>query len=187
MKPSTHQHPNPTLSRIIQYGAIIVAALMVISAPLQALLTLAGAPGGGFILSAIFTVILAGPVVMLTAVAPPVSINQEGITLHPVVWKERFIPWGEVAAVKVFPLLPTVDTEVNRRWLVGRKNYTPADGLMLVIPSLPLQYRIVGFFAGVRAQPVIAVTNRAHTDYEKLAKAILNQTNPEIHDLDEEE
>ena len=40
---------------------------MVIAAPLQVLLTVMGAPGGLFILSALFTLLLALPVLMLTA------------------------------------------------------------------------------------------------------------------------
>ncbi len=172
MQPSTHIHPKPTLNRAIQYGAIITVVLLVVAAPLQVLLTLLGAPGGLFILSAFFTLVLALPVLMLTAIAPAVTVSDEGITLKPTIWKARFINWSDVQAIKPFPLLPSPESETNRKTGVGRKNYRPAEGIMLVIPSLPVQYRIAGFFAGERAAPIIALTNRAHTDYDKLAKTI---------------
>lgn len=182
MASTTHTHPNPTLNRAVQYGAVVVAGLMVISAPLQVLLSFAGAPGGGFLLAAILTLLLALPVLMLTAVAPAVTVSEGGLTIAPVIWKRQTIQWDDIQMVKNFPLMPTADMEVNRRYLVGRKNYSPADGIMLLIPSLPLQYRIAGIFAGERGTPIIALTNRAHTDYETLVKQVLTYTDETTHD-----
>lgn len=179
-----YPHPKAGFNRIIQYGAMGVVIIMLISAPLQILLTLLGAPGGAFVMSAILTILLAAPVLMVTAVAPAVTVSEEGLTLHPTIWKERLIAWEDITAVKVFPLLPSEDVEVNRRIMVGRLKYKPAAGIMLVIPSLPWQYRIAGFFAGERAAPVIALTNRAHSDYEELRQQVLELTNPELHDND---
>ncbi|MDX1991092.1 MAG: hypothetical protein SF029_01800 [bacterium] len=172
MRPSTHIHPKPALNRMIQIGAMIAVVLLVIAAPLQVALLLIGAPGCGFILSAFLTLLLALPVLMLTAVAPGVTVSDEGITLKPTVWKERFVRWEDVQAVKPFPLLPSPESETNRKAVVGRRNYRPAEGIMLVIPGLPPQYRIAGFFAGERAQPIIALTSRAHSDYDKLVKVV---------------
>jgi hypothetical protein len=84
--------------------------------------------------------------------------------------------------VKVYPLLPSADAETTRRLTVGRIKYRPAAGIMLVIPGLPPQYRIAGFFAGERAAPIIALTNRAHADYERLVEAVLTFTDSRIHD-----
>ena len=182
LKPSAHPHPRAGLNRAIQYGALVVVAIMVISAPLQVLLTLMGAPGGLFVLSALFTLLLALPVLMLTAYAPAVHVDDEAITLQPAIWKEQIIPWDAVKAVKVYPLLPSADAEITRQLTVGKRKYRPAAGIMLVIPGLPPQYRIAGFFAGERAAPVIALTNRAHVDYEKLVQAVLSHTDPASHD-----
>ncbi len=179
-----YPHPKAGLNRLIHYGAMAVVIVMVISAPLQMLLTLLGAPGGAFIISGILTILLAAPVLMVTAVAPAVSISQAGITLHPIIWKERFIRWDAIKAVKIFPLLPSEDVEVNRKVAVGRLNYKPAAGIMLLIPSLPWQYRIAGFFAGERATPIIALTNRAHIRYEELRQQVLELTDPQRHDND---
>lgn len=168
------------MNRAIQYGAGFVAGLMVLTAPAQIMLTLTGAPQG-FILSAFFTVLLATPVLMLTAYAPAVRVDETGITLLPAIWKTQIIPWKRITAVKVYPLLPTPDSEVTRRAAFGQR-YRPADGIMLIIPGLPPQYRIAGFFAGERAAPVIALTNRAHADYDDLVEKVLAATDPAHHD-----
>ncbi len=172
MVTSKHIHPNPLQDRIIQYGAVVLCVLMLASAPLQVSLTLLGAPGGLFIISAIVTVLLIPPVLMLTAATPPITIQTDGFWLEPVIWGRRFVPWEQVAAVKPYPLLPTADGEVQRRAFVGKQNYQPAEGIMLVIPGLPLPYRIAAFFAGEGGNTIIALTNRTHTEYPKLKKKI---------------
>ncbi len=182
MKPTRFPHPNPALNRAVEIGALGVTVIMATTAPLQVLLTLLGAPGGLFVLSAFFTLVLAAPVLMLTAYAPEVTVSDEGLTIHPVVWKDRFIQWSDITAVKVYPLMPHEDAETVRRAAVGRNNYVPANGIMLVVPGLPLQYRIAGFLAGERAKPVIALTNRAHVDYAKLVRVVLSNTRGTIQD-----
>lgn len=182
MKTTRYPHPKPALNRVIETGALVVTVIMALTTPLQVMLTLMGAPGGLFVLSAFFTLLLAAPVLMLTAYAPEVTVDKEGLTLHPVVWRDRFIAWDAIAAVKVYPLLPAEDAETVRRAAVGRRNYAPAAGIMLVVPGLPPQYRIAGFFAGERARPVIAFTNRAHVDYPELVRVILSHTPTSIQD-----
>jgi hypothetical protein len=113
-----------------------------------------------------------------------VTVSNEGLTLHPVVWKDRFVRWDEIASIAVYPLLPAADTEVTRRYAVGKRRYRPAQGIMLVIPSLPPPYRIAGFFAGTGAKPIIALTNRAHVDYDHLLEIVLQMTDPALHDPD---
>lgn len=175
----THMHPKPALNRIIQYGALVVAVIMLVAALLQIVLAFF-TPGGAFFVSAVLTLLLAAPVLMLTAYAPPVSVDESGITLLPLIWKDRFVPWKNITAVKIYPLLPGEESEITRRAAVGRQKYRPAAGIMLVIPGLPPQYRIAGFFAGERGAPIIALTNRAHTDYETLRRAVLNYTDATV-------
>ena len=185
MNATTHHHPRQRLDRAIQWGALVVVALigvgvlgqigMALLAPSAALRALA-------LFGAVATALLAFPVLMLTAVAPAVSVDAAGITLQPAVWRARRIPWDAVRTVKPYPLLPIEDAEVTRRLAVGRRNYRPASGIMLVIPGLPPQYRIAGFLAGERAAPVIALTTRAHTHYDDLLRAVLSHTDPNIHD-----
>lgn len=167
---STHMHPKPRLDRLTQYGAAALLLLTVVSGPLQFVLALAGAPV--FALTGLFTLLLAPFVLLLTAATPAVTVAPERITVQPRLWRTHSVPWHQVTAIKPYPLLPPADAEISRRYLAGRSRYRPAEGIMLVIPGLPAQYRIAGFLAGEGFQPVIAITNRTHTRYDILVKKI---------------
>jgi hypothetical protein len=175
MTPTTHVHPKPNQDRLIQYGAVVLAGIMLLCVPLLMVLTLTGAPGGLFILAGIVLFLLTPPVLMLTALSPPVTLSDDGLQVSPRIWRERFIPWDDVVAVKTYPLLPNESQEVNRRNFVGRRNYTPADGFMLVIPGLPLPYRIAAFFSGEGGKGIVLLSNRTHTDYDHLKKQIIRR------------
>ena len=167
---SSHVHPNPATDRIAQYGGIALAVVMVAAALGQIVLATVGLPL--FLLSGLVTLGLIAPVMMLTSATPAVRVSAEGITIQPRVWRERFVGWEDVRAIKDYPLLPSKDAESGRRAMVGRKRYRPAEGKMLVIPSLPLPYRFTGFFAGEGFTGVIGLTNRTHTDYDALIKQV---------------
>jgi hypothetical protein len=168
--PSTHRHPNPWLDRLTQYTALTLLILILISLPLQGVLVLAGAPVFGLV--ALFTLALAPFVLLLTITTPAVTVAPDGLTVQPRIWKTQVVPWAAVRAIKPYPLLPPADAETSRRYLAGRTKYQPAEGLMLIIPTLPLQYRITGLLAGEGWTPVIAVTNRTHTQYPVLVKKL---------------
>jgi hypothetical protein len=174
---STHVHPNPATDRLAQYGGIVLTVVMVAGALGQIVLATLGLPL--FLLSGIVTLLLIAPVMMLTAATPAVSVNAQGITIQPRVWRERFVRWDEIRAVKDYPLLPPKDVESGRRALVGKKRYRPAQGKMLIIPSLSLPYRFTGFFAGEGFRGVIGLTNRTHTDYERLIEQVEKYTGTE--------
>ncbi|PJF23375.1 MAG: hypothetical protein CUN56_01220 [Phototrophicales bacterium] len=178
---SHHQHPKPFINRLAQTITLLAAILIVLAAIGSMILVLIGAPTG-FALVGGIALLLIFPLVMQTAIAPAVTVDDTGLTLHPLYWKSQHIGWDDIKAVKVFPLLPSKDEEITRKYAVGKQRYRAAEGIMLVIPSLPMQYRIAGFFAGERAQPVIALTNRAHTDYDTLLKKVLEMTDTAIHD-----
>ncbi len=167
---STHVHPHPLTDRLAQYGGVALIVVMIAAALGQIALALVGLPL--FFVSGLITLGLTAPVLMLTSATPAVTVSAEGITLQPRIWRERFVRWNEIRAVKDYPLLPTRDAESGRRALVGRQRYRPAEGKMLVIPSLPLQYRFTGLFAGEGFVGVIGLTNRAHTDYERLIRQV---------------
>ena len=165
-------HPKPQQNRLVQYGAAFVSLLMLAAAGLQVLLAVIVTPGLIFGLTALITLLLIPFVLLLTAATPALTLSPEGLTLEPMIWKRQFVPWGQVTAVKPYPLLPQAEAETTRRALVGRNKYQAAAGIMLVIPGLPLQYRIAGVLAGEGGQPVIAITNRTHTDYETVVDQI---------------
>jgi hypothetical protein len=170
-KQTHHRHPNPAqykFQQIAQAALLLVMVLTAIALGIIALLI--GAPL--FIIMGVLVLLLAAPVLMALVTTPAVTVNEGGITLHPVIGGERTITWERVEAVRSYPLLPAPEQEVVQRWLIGRKKYRAAEGLMLIVPDLPLQYRIAGFLAGAHSQPLIAVTNRTHSEYGQLAAAI---------------
>ena len=171
---SSHLHPNPLTDRLAQYGGIALALVMLLAALGQIALALTGLPL--LFLSGLVTLALIAPVMMLTCATPAVSVSPDGITIQPRVWRERFVRWSDVRAVKNYPLLPPKDAEVGRRAMVGRKRYRPAEGIMLIIPSLPPYYRFTGLFAGEGFVGVIGLTNRTHTDYETLVQQVEKYT-----------
>ncbi|HEX2619282.1 MAG TPA: hypothetical protein VHL11_04015 [Phototrophicaceae bacterium] len=165
-------HPRPALYRRAQYLTAAVIGLTLLAVPLQLALGLLirGAPL--FFITAILTLLLVLPLLMQTTATPPVTVTNDGITLHPALWRERLITWDAIQSVKPYPLLPPADAEVMRKVMVGRKTYQPARGIMLVVPSLPWIYRAPGFFTGEGLTPVIALTNRTHTHYDDLVQEI---------------
>lgn len=168
----TFSHPNPRLEQITQIGAALLIAVMLIAAAGQFALVLSGLPVLLFLITGVITLLLIAPVVMLTTATPAVTVAPDGLTIHPRLWRDRFIDWREVRAIKDYPLLPPKDAEVGRRALAGRKKYRPAAGVMLVIPSLPVQYRFTGLFAGEGFTGVIALTNRTHERYDELVERV---------------
>lgn len=169
---STHGHPNPGWHRLTQSGALALLVVMLAAVAGQIIIGLLDARFLLFVLSGLFTLALTPAVLLATVATPPVTIAPEGLTIQPVIWRERFVPWSAVRAVKDYPLLPPSDAEVGRRLMVGRLKYRPAEGKMLLIADLPRIYRVTGFFTGEGLTPVIAVTNRTHAEYAKLLHKI---------------
>jgi hypothetical protein len=169
---STFTHPNPTLNRLTQYGAGLLAAVMLVAAFGQVFIALTDSRAPLLLLSAPITLLLIPPILMLTTIAPTLTVSSDGLTIQPVLWKPIRLTWADVREVKDYPLLPPPDSEIGRRMLVGKRRYRPAEGKMLVIPSLPVQYKINGFFCGEGLTPVVAFTNRTHADYDKLVKKV---------------
>jgi hypothetical protein len=169
--PVLYQHRFPILYRLEQWGAMLLAILIVFAAiGLMLLAFLIPAPLFG--LMALLLPFLLAPVLMLTLVAPPVWFETEGLRIKPYFWPERFITWQEIEAVKLYTLLPSANQEVLRQVAVGRKQYRAAYGIMLIVPSLPAPYRIAGYFAGEKGAPIIAITNRSHNYSEGLIDRI---------------
>jgi len=180
MKEKIYTHPHRNVDRVSQIFALVGVMFIVIAAPFQILFGLSD--GILFFLSAFFSLALTMPLLMSTVIAPAIKVSDEGLTIMPVVWKEHQVKWADIKAIKPYPLLPPADAEVTRKIAVGRVKYAPANGIMLVIPQLPWMYRIGGFFVGERLQPIIAITNRAHSQYGELLYALLTNTDPQIHD-----
>lgn len=174
--PSHHTHPSPVLDMLTQYGAIafLLATMLILIS--QVVLAFSGAPAFLLVLTSVTLILLVAPALMLTTATPAVSVDEADFTLHPRVWPRRAVLWSDVLAVKPYPLLPPADTERARKALVGRRKYRAAQGIMLIVPSLPWMYRLTGFFAGEGFRPVIAFTNRTHEDYSTLVERVRAHT-----------
>jgi hypothetical protein len=176
-KSTQHTHPKPTTDRLTQYGGAALVVVMIAGAVGQFALALVGLPL--LLLGGIVTLVLIAPVMMLTTATPAVSVSADGLTLMPRVWPQRVVAWGEIREVRDYPLLPPENIEPGRKLMVGRRRYRPAEGIMLVIPSLPLYYRFTGLFTGAGFTGVIGLTNRTHTDYDALVRQVQKYTGTE--------
>lgn len=165
---SHHTHPRPLIDLLTQYVAVAFLLLALVLLIVQGALAFNGQPPILLFFTSVTLVVLVAPALWLTAATPPVATLPDGLRLQPRLWRARNVTWREIAAVKQYPLLPDRQGEGVRRALEGRKNYHAAEGVMLLIPSLSWQYRFTGFFAGEGFTPVIAFTNRTHTDYATL-------------------
>lgn len=171
-----HTHPRPWIDRLVQFGAVgflaVTAALFV----WQIALALSGLPPALLLLTTLTMALLIVPALWLTTATPAVELRAAGLTLHPRIWRQREIAWADIRAVKPYPLLPEQQGEQVRKAFVGRRKYVPAQGVMLIVPSLPWIYRCTGFLAGEGFTPVVALTNRTHTDYDRLIKGVRVRT-----------
>lgn len=169
---SVHKHPAPQSNRMTQYILAAAMLLVILAVPAQIALGALIRDGSLFIVTGLITSLLLLPLLMATTATPPVVVGDDGLMVQPVLWKAQFVAWDAIQEVRPYPLLPPTDSETLRKGFVGRRNYQPADGKMLLIPTLPVYYRVTGFFAGAGWTPVIALTNRSHTNYDTLIKQV---------------
>jgi hypothetical protein len=169
---SVYTHPRPLIDWLVQAGALVFIALSVVLLVVQIALVFAGISPLLLCATMITLVLLCAPALWLTTATPAVSINDDGLTLSPRFWRQQHVAWGNIRAIKAYPLMPERDAELVRKRFVGRGNYTTAEGVMLLVPSLPWIYRMTGVFAGEGFTPVIALTNRTHTEYAALVARV---------------
>ncbi len=167
----TYEHPQPSGYRLRQRLAFALLIAILLGAIGQLVLAIL-LKGFLFLLTSITLLAFAPFVLMLLSSTPPLTVSEQGITIRPLFWKHRFFSWSDVLAFKPYPLLPRPDQEAERRLVQGKQKYQAADGMMLVVRGLPLQYRCAGYFAGEGGKPIIAFTNRTHANYGQLVKQI---------------
>ncbi len=178
----TYTHPNSTTYRITQILVLIGLIVLLLTIPLQIMIAVLFPQAMLFYMSAIITLLFVAPLLLYLVTTPTVSLSAEGMTIHPFIGKPHHLTWDEIDRVAYYPLLPRQNHEVNKRLVVGRKRYKPAEGIMLISSKLPQVYRIGGFFAGERGRKIIALTNRTHTNYDYLHKQVIKQTQTDLND-----
>lgn len=166
-------HPNRRFDFIVQLiCALMVVAMVVLIIAQIPLVLIAGFP---LLLSLLIGITCLGliPFMLLPTISSPaVTISREGVEIHPRLWRDQFVPWSEITAVKRYPLMPSKGSEKTRELMVGRRKYTVMDGVMLIMPSLPFVFRFHGLLVSEGFNGVIALTNRTHANYARLITLI---------------
>ena len=184
MNQKQYTHPNPRFYRFTQWLIFVALCVVILTVPLQLLIAVMNPKAVLFYFSALITLALTAPLILYLTATPTVSIYETGLTVYPFVGKSHAIDWEDIHAVKEYPLLPRQNHEVNKRLLVGRKRYKQAEGIMLIVPRLPMVYRVGGLFVGEHGGKIIALTNRTHTDYDHLVKQVMKHTGKPKHQVD---
>lgn len=160
-------HPNPRTDALRQYGGAALALIMALAGLAAILLGLSDGRLLLMIAVGVACWLLIAPVIMLSAASPALEITDAALVVRSKVWGRHAVPWASIRAVTENPLLPPEDGERVRRSLVGRGRYQPERGKLIVMPTLPLPFRFLGKFAGIGFTGAIAVTSRAHRDYDR--------------------
>ncbi len=166
-----HLKRNILMNRTHELFAAVLSLVMVIAALLQVLIALTNS-APLLLGTAIFTALLALPVLQNTARAPQVTLKNDGLSVNTSLWGTQNVPFSAIRAIKDDPSLPPAGAEIYRKKAVGKTKYRPVEGKILVVRGLPLPYRIVGFFAGEGLNGVIAMNSRSAPDYDRLMPQI---------------
>lgn len=180
-KQTSHTHPNMSLYKIQQI-ALIAILILAVFASLMLLVVAVMLSAPLFIIMSVLVLLLAMPMLMALVNTPPVTIREEGLLLERFIGGNYLIAWDDIEAIEPYPLLPHAEQEILKQYLIGRKKYRAAEGIMLIVPSLPLPYRIAGILATAERKPVIALTNRAHSDYYELKDSIMHYASHAIRE-----
>lgn len=165
-------HPKPRVDALRQYGGAALALVMAL-AGLGTIL--AGLSNGRLLLlipAGVMCWLLIAPVIMLSAASPALEITDAALIVRSRVWGRHALPWASIRDIRDNPLLPPEEGEKVRRAVVGRANYAPERGKLIVAPALPLPFRFLGRFAGVGFTGAVALSSRAHTPYDAAVAAI---------------
>jgi hypothetical protein len=172
---SVHDSINPLVTRVSNYALIVLTVALILAIPAWIIIGMSEPRAVLFVVMVIPSLLFLPALIFLSVVTPPVTVTADGLLLRPYVWRQRLIRWTDITLAKPYPLLPSPESEVIRRAMVGRRKYAPAEGIMILSPALPWPYRCAAFFAGERHTPIVAFTNRSHQDYATLAKAIASR------------
>jgi len=151
---------------------LLALSLGVAALAILAQIALAFTVGPLFFGTALFTAILMIPLVQATVLHPEITTSAEGLTLRPMLWQPRFIPWSALTGTTAHPLIFN-DPGTGR--LLHGKNYVPREGLVVFVDEragLQAVYRLVGSLAARGNRPAFAISNTTHTDYNLLCGAI---------------
>lgn len=168
-----HRHPRPRVRRFTARLIAIGLTTAGLAALAQvALAVLFGSAGVLFLGTAILTLILACPLVMLSALHPAITVGTNGLLVSPMLWRTCFVSWSALARMEQHPLF--WNNDATGRLLHGR-GYRPREGALVLVHAdagLPPQFRLVSLLTGGPALPAFAISSTTHTRYPELAGAL---------------
>ncbi len=156
---------------LIGWGLILCGAAILG----QLLLALGGYPAALLPLLIAFTVALSLPLLVGTAINPPVTATGRGLIVRPMFGRERLVPWETIRALKPHTLLPA--DEGLERLLYGRRNRAPRQGMWIIVSgALPIRFRLAAWIGGLGNVAAFGISAATHEDYEGLLRAIRQRT-----------
>src|SRR5206468_3559283 len=100
---SRHHYPRPRVRRIITRLSVIAFAVAALAVLIQFGLALTVGPL--FCGTAVLTAILIIPLAMRTVLHPEISVYDDGLSLHPMIWPPQFIAWDALRGIVSHPLV----------------------------------------------------------------------------------
>jgi hypothetical protein len=167
---SVHDHPQKWRRRLSELLTIVALSAVAIISLTQLLLAITVSPL--FVGTAVFTVILALPLLLQSVLHPEITVVEAGLYLRPLLWRQDYITWDRISGLSEHPLL--YQDPVMERKLHG-KNVKLRQGHLVVLDrdaSALWLYRILGGIAGLRWRPAFAISSSTHRDYERLVELI---------------
>jgi hypothetical protein len=175
---STHPPRFPRLYRLKRGLTILGLILIGLALGGEVLLIVLGImPGGSALLLLLFTAALAVPLLIGSALTPPLTVTLAGLALQPMFGGPLHVPWEAIRELRLYTLLP-VDEPVARL-LIGAANMPRRDGRWVVVDgALPLTFRLAAWLGGLGNHAAFAISDASHRDYAALLTAIEAHTAP---------
>ncbi|MCQ3930978.1 MAG: hypothetical protein DPW16_11010 [Chloroflexi bacterium] len=166
---SNHPHPHPVLRRMV--GWLALAGMIGILFGAVGLL-IAGLTYGlslmilmiPFLLGMIF------PLIILTALHPQITLQEEGVQIKPLVWKTRLVSWEQLTGLTDHSLMKPPPPA--RQQNLTKRPVTKGQMILVEKGALGWPFRIVGFAAGHGTTPVFAISSKTHRDYDQLLQTL---------------
>ncbi len=166
---SNHPHPHPLLRRVV--GWIALAGIIGIVFGAIGLLIIGLIYGLPLMVLMIpFLLGMMIPLIILTAIHPEITVQDEGVHIKPLIWKSRLVAWEQLTALADHSLMKPPPPSRQQK-LTGRP---VVKGQMILVEkgALGWPFRVVGFAAGHGTTPVFAISSKTHRDYDQLYQAL---------------
>lgn len=170
---SIHRHPRPLVRAFTRFAVAMGLSAALLVFLLQ--IVMAFTVGSLFIGTAIFTVLLTIPLMLLSVLHPEVTITTTGVRLRPLLWQAQTVPWNMLSTLTDHPLI--YEDPVINRHLYG-KRHRGREGKVIVMcrdAHVMWQYRLLGLVSGAGWTPAFGISSTTHTDYDQLLQTLMSR------------